>query len=148
MKKSELNSSMLFKMRDGDLCVLLDDFEGNRIFYNKYDIEQGYSDNHVTIDDFDEDLSSEGDDYDIVAIKQYYSCVKAIYNVLEEKEIKEWDWVEEVEKKEDKVEESQTPVIHNITINLTIDSNNDDPVSFMRQLNDYFEKIKEDSIKY
>jgi len=148
MKKSELNSSMLFKMRDGDLCVLLEDIEGSKVFCNKYDIEQGYSDNHVTIDDFDEDLSSEGDDYDIVAIKQRNSCVRAIYDVLEERSIKEWDWVEDAKKEESIVEEPQTPVIHNITINLTLDSNNDDPVNFMRQLNDAFEKLNKDSVKY
>ena len=43
MKKSDLNSSMLFKMRCGDLCVLLANSDG-MIFYNDNDIRQGYSD--------------------------------------------------------------------------------------------------------
>ena len=123
MKKSELNSSMLFKMRDGDLCALLDDVESNKVFCNKEDIQQGYSSYHVSIEDYNEDLSSEGDDYDIVAIKQRNSCVRVIADVLEDEEPTEWDWVEEVEKEveDPKVEN----VAQNITINITIDSKYD-----------------------
>ena len=123
MKKSDLNSSMLFKMRDGDLCALLSDSEGNMIFNNQEDIKQGYSDYFITLDDFDEELSSEGDDYDIVAIKQLNTCVKVVYYILEGEEPKEWDWVEEVEKD---VEESKVEnTVQNITINITIDSKMD-----------------------
>ena len=112
MKKSDLNSSMLFKMRDGDLCALLSDSEGNMIFNNQEDIKQGYSDYFITLDDFDEELSSEGDDYDIVAIKQYDSCVRVIADILEDNEPKNWDWQEEVEKEEPKVEKC-CPKYHN-----------------------------------
>ena len=121
MKKSDLNSSMLFKMRCGDLCALLSDYEGNMIFNNQEDIKQGYSNYFITLNDYDEDLSPEGDDYDIVAIKQLNTCVKVIANVLGDEEPKEWDWVEEVKKdvKETKVENT----VQNITINITIDAN-------------------------
>ena len=118
MKKSDLNSSMLFKMRNGDLCVLLEDNDDAKVFCNENDIQQGYSSNCVTIEDYDDDLSSEGDDYDIVAIKQLDSCVRVISDVLEDNEPKNWDWVEEVEKEESKVENNN----QNITINITIDS--------------------------
>ena len=142
MKKSDLNSSMLFKMRDGDLCALLDDNEGNKVFCNKEDIEQGYSSYHVSINDYDEELSSEGDDYDIVAIKQLDSCVRVVCDVLEENEPEEWDWVEEVKKVED-VEndksDNEKNVVNNITINITVDAN-DDPANFLKQLNDALRK--------
>ena len=114
MKKSELNNSMLFKMRCGDLCVLLANSDG-MIFYNDNDIRQGYSDYYVSLDDYDEELSNDGDDYDIVAIKQYDSCARAISEVLSGAEPEEWDWVEKVN-----VKTEESP--HTITINLTIDS--------------------------
>ena len=146
MKKSELNSSMLFKMRDGDLCVLLSDIKGNNIFCNQNDLKQGYSDYFITLDDFDEELSSEGDGYDIVAIKQRNSCVRVIADVLEGEEPKEWDWVEEVEKnvdvevdKSDNESKNEKNVVNNITINITIDSDGD-PVNFLKQLNDALRK--------
>jgi len=144
MKKSELNSSMLFKMRDGSLCVLLPDSDNNQTFCDKEDIEQGYSSYFITLNDYDEDLTPEDDDYDIVAIRHCSSCVKAIHYVLEEVKIKEWDWEEETKKEESKAEESQTPVIHNITINLTLDSDNFDPANFLEQINDALEKIKKE----
>ena len=132
MKKSDLNSSMLFKMRDGDLCVLLSDVEGNEIFYNKEDIQQGYSDYGVSITDYDEDLTPEDEAYDIVAIKQRNTCVRVIADVLEDEEPKEWDWVEEVEKVEEPEVEN---VVQNITNNITIDSSNKDSSQFRELIN-------------
>jgi len=124
MKKSQLNSSMLFKMRNGVLFALLSDIEGDLIFYDKIDIEEGYSGDGILLDDFDDDLSPDDDDFDIIAIKQLSSCVKVISNVLGNNEPEEWDWVEEVEKdveEEPKVENT----VQNITINITIDSKMD-----------------------
>jgi len=147
MKKSELNSSMLFKMRDGDLCTLLDDVENGKMFCNKEDIQLGYSSYYRTFFDYDEELSSEGDDYDIVAIKQLDSCcVRVMCDVLDENEPTEWDWVEEV-KEENDVEDDKSDgeskngknVVNNITINITVDSN-DDPANFLKQLNDALRK--------
>ena len=139
MKKSELNSSILFKMRDGDLCALLSDSEGNMIFNNQKDIQLGYSDYGISINDYDEDLSPEDEAYDIVAIKQLNTCVKVIADVLSDTEPEEWDWVEGVKEEELKVEGSQTPIINNITINLTLDSN-DDPAYFLKKINDALKK--------
>ena len=132
MKKSDLNSSMLFKMRNGDLCVLLEDNDDAKVFCNENDIQQGYSSNCVTIDDYDEDLSSEGDDYDIVAIKQLDSCVKVIAAVLDDKEPKNWDWVEETKKEEEDCKFN----IGNLTLNITIDPNDikSSVEEFMNQL--------------
>jgi len=140
MKKSELNSSMLFKMRDGDLCVLLSDLEGNMIFNSQEDIKQGHSSYAISLNDYDEDLSPENEAYDIVAIKQRNACVRVIADVLGDNEPEEWDWVEGVENKEPKVEETKTPIINNITINLTLDANNNDPAHFLKQLNDAIKK--------
>jgi len=123
MKKSQLNSSMLFKMRDGDLCALLDDVENGKVFCNKEDIQQGYSSYCVSINDYDEELSSEGDDYDIVAIKQLDSCVRVVCDVLEGDEPTEWDWVEEVKKEVEDPKVENT--VQNITINIAIDSKYD-----------------------
>ena len=127
MKKSQLNSSMLFKMRDGDLCALLDDVEG-KVFCNKEDIKQGYSDYRISINDYDEDLSSDGDDYDIVAIKQLDSCVRVVCDVLDENEPNVWDWVEvkkDNDVEDDKSDNESKNVVNNITINITIDSKMD-----------------------
>ena len=146
MKKSQLNSSMLFKMRDGDLCALLDDIENGKMFCNKEDIQLGYSSYCISINDYDEELSSEGDDYDIVAIKQLDSCVRVVCDVLDENEPEEWDWVEEVEKendaendKSDNESKNEKNVVNNITINITVDAN-DDPTYFLKQLNDALRK--------
>ena len=138
LKKSQLNSSMLFKMRDGDLCALLDDVEG-KVFCNKEDIEQGYSSYCVSINDYDEELSSEGDDYDIVAIKQLDSCVRVVCDVLDENEPEEWDWVEDKKVDNDKSDNDSKNVINNITINITVDAN-DDPAYLLKQLNDALRK--------
>ena len=69
--------------------------------------------------------------------------MEVLSQVLCDREPKEWDWVEEVEKEEE-LKESQTPVINNITINLTLDSNIDDPANFLKQLNDALEKLKKE----
>jgi len=138
MKKSQLNSSMLFKMRDGDLCALLSDSEDNMIFNNKEDIKQGYSSYFITLNDYDEELSSEGDDYDIVAIKQYDSCMRVVHCILEGEEPEEWNWVEEVEK--DVEEPKIKNTVQNITINITVDPNmniND----FMKELSSKWKNI-------
>ena len=146
MKKSDLNNSMLFKMRDGDLCALLDDIEGNMIFNNQEDIKQGYSSYFITLNDYDEELSSDGDDYDIVAIKQLDSCVRVVCDVLDENEPEEWDWVEDVKEendveddKSDNESKNENNVVNNITINITVDSN-EDPANFLKQLNDALKK--------
>jgi len=143
MKKFDLNSSMLFKMRNGVLFALLNDLEGDFIFYDKIDIAEGYSGDGISLDDYNEELTPENDDWDIVAIKQRNGCVRVISDVLGDNEPEEWDWVEEVEKDEENVKESKTPIINNITINLTLDSN-DDPAHFLKQLNDALEKIKKE----
>jgi len=144
MKKSELNSSMLFKMRDNKLYALLPDHENDLVFYDVEDINSGYTEGTVFFNDTCNDLEHCDDsNYDIIAIKQYVSYVEVLSQVLCDREPKEWDWVEEVEKEEE-LKESQTPVINNITINLTLDSNIDDPANFLKQLNDALEKLKKE----
>ena len=129
MKKSDLNSSMLFKMRNSNLYALLSDIEGNLIFYDKIDIAEGYSGDGILFDDYSDNLfQDESNDYDIVAIKQRNGCAIVISDVLNSNEPEEWDWVEEVEK-ELKVENT----IQNITINITVDSKMD--------INDFMNKL-------
>ena len=134
MKKSDLNSSMLFKMRNDVLYALLSDIEGNLIFYDKIDITEGYSGDGILLDDYNNDLfQDDSDDYNIVAIKQRNGCARVISDVLNSNEPEEWDWVEEVEKdvEEPKVEN----VVQNITINITIDSSNKDSSQFRELIN-------------
>ena len=133
MKKSELNSSMLFKMRCENLYVLLAN-GGNMVFYNGNDIRQGYSSYYISLDDYDENLSHDDEEYDIVAIKQYGNCAVAISEVLSGAEPEEWDWVEEVD-----VKTEEPP--HTITINLTIDSKCDIS-EIISQLEQNLNKIK------
>jgi hypothetical protein len=143
MNKSDLNSSMLFKMRCGDLCVLLDDMDGGKIFCNYEDIEQGYSSYLISLNDYDEKLSPEGDDYDIIAIKQRNTCVRVVSDVLNDREPENWDWVEEIKDKSE--EEANTPIVNNITINITVDPSNNDPEQIIKQIND---AIKRNGICY
>ena len=134
MKKSELNSSMLFKMRNDVLYALLPDIEGDLIFYDKIDIAEGYSGDGILLDDYSDNLfQDESDDYDIVAIKQRNGCARVISDVLNSNEPEEWDWVEEVAKqvKEEIVENT----VQNITINITIDSSNKDSSQFRELIN-------------
>jgi len=114
-------------------------------FYDVDDINAGYTEGTVFLYDLYENLGHcDNDDYDIVAIKQYESCVEVLSKVLCNREPKEWDWVEEVEKEEPKVEEPQIPVINNITINLTLDSDSFNPENFLKQLNDAFNILKKE----
>jgi hypothetical protein len=140
MKKSELNSSMLFKLRDERLCALLDDAYKQKTFYDKEDIKEGDYGGLVSLEDFDDNMLSCGDeDYDIIAIKQLNSCVKVLSVILSDKEPEEWDWVKEVEEplEETKVEN----IVQNITINITIDPNTK-MEDIIAQLNKNFEKMK------
>jgi len=149
MKKSDLNSSMLFKMRNGNLCVLLETIN-DMVFYKRQEIIDGSYSGQISLNDYDDNVLIIGDqyesdlEYEIVAIKQCQSCTEALRLVVISTEPEEWDWVEEVEKEDDKAEESKTPVINNITINLTLDSNNDDPAHFLKQFNDALEKFKKE----
>jgi len=100
VKKSDLNSSMVYKLRNLGLCVLLDKKSNKeQAFYNKNSIEGGYSGGLAELITYDSMLKNRyGEDYDVVAFKQYSDCVKALSIVLNNKEPEEWDWVEDVEK--------------------------------------------------
>ena len=104
MKKSDLNSSMLFKMRDRELSVLLD-VVNDKVFYNKMHVLNGESRGIISLDDYNESLIVNDDDeldrlYDIIATKQYGSTIQALHSLLNNQEPKEWDWLEEVKPKE------------------------------------------------
>jgi len=126
MEKFDLNSSMLFKMRDEKLYALLPDHENDLVFYDVEDINAGYTEGTVFFNDTCNDLEHCDDsNYDIIAIKQYKSYVEVLSQVLCNREPKEWDWVKEIEK-EDLEEESKVEnTVQNITINITIDSKMD-----------------------
>jgi len=128
IKKSELNSSMLFKMRNGNLCVLLETIN-DMVFYKRQEIIDGSYSGQISLNDYDDNILIIGDqyesdlEYEIVAIKQCQSCTEALRLVVISTEPEEWDWVEEIEKD---VEESKVEnTIQNITINITIDSKMD-----------------------
>ena len=107
MKKSDLNSSMLFKMRDQELSVLLD-VVNDKVFYNKMHVLNGESRGIISLDDYNEGLMVKivNDDneldrlYDIIATKQYGSTIQALHSLLNNQGPKEWDWLEEVKPKE------------------------------------------------
>ena len=138
MKKSDLNSSMLFKMRNGNLCVLLETIN-DMVFYKRQEIIDGSYSGQISLNDCDDNILIIGDqyepdlEYEIVAIKQCQSCTEALRLVVISTEPEEWDWVEEVEKdvEEPKVEN----VVQNITINITIDSSNKDSSQFRELIN-------------
>jgi hypothetical protein len=95
MKKSDLNESMLFKLRNRGLCVLLDkNGDKTKVFYNKENIKYGDIGGLSTLSNYNENLTSNNisNNYDIIAIKQYNSCTKVIYNIIHDIEPEEWDW--------------------------------------------------------
>ena len=124
MNKSELNTSMLFKLRDDGLCVLLDRKDDNlQVFYNKERIINGHKGGISSLNyDYNSELQFNGTythGFDIVAIKQYDSCSQAIHMVLNDQEPEEWNWVEKVEKEIE--EEIPTSIVYNMTFNITVD---------------------------
>jgi len=138
MKKSDLNSSMLFKMRNDVLYALLPDIEENLIFYDKIDIAEGYSGDGILFDDYNDDLSQGESDYGIVAIKQRNTCVKVIADVLGDEEPEKWDWVED---KDDNDESKVENTIQNITINITVDPNMDIN-DFIKELSSKWKNVR------
>jgi len=141
MKKSELNSSMLFKMRDEKIYALLPDHENDLVFYDVEDINAGYTEGTVFFNDICDDLEHCDDsNYDIMAIKQYESCVEVLSQVLCNREPKEWDWVEEIEKEDVEEESKVENTVQNITINITIDSKMDIN-DFVRELSSKIKNI-------
>ena len=143
MKKSDLNNSMIFKLRGRGLCVLLDRHDNNRqVFYNQGLINTGSVGGQSSMEDYSEDLLTFGNyssvrEYDIIAIKQCKSCTEAINMVLNDKEPEKWDWIEEVEKAEPIIEN----IIQNFTINISIDSKTNIE-DFVAKLKDNFDKMK------
>jgi len=141
MNKSDLNSSMLFKIRNFGLCVLLErNSDNNLVFYDKDRIKNGDSGGVSSLNDYDNNLmfnlGFNSKQFDIIAIKQYDSCTQAINMVLNDKEPKKWDWIEEDNQNNSPEEEANTPIINNITINITVDSSNNDPEQILKQIND------------
>jgi len=142
MKKSDLNSSMLFKMRNGNLCVLLETIN-DKMFYKRQEIIDGSYSGQISLEDYDDNISIIGDqyesdfEYEIVAIKQCQSCTESLRLVVISTEPEEWDWVEEVGEKLT----SDAPIINNFTINVTVDSLDEDyPQKIMKQINDVLKK--------
>jgi hypothetical protein len=132
----ELNSSMLFKIRDYGLCALLDKGKNKTFYHNEYILSGGIG-SISQIESYQDDFKNiYGKRYDIIAIKQYSSCAEVLSLVLNCREPKEWDWVEEV--KEEKIKEP-TPTVYNMTFNITVDSktNIDDLV---KELSDKMQK--------
>jgi len=140
MKKSELNSSMLFKMRDGNLCVLLETIN-DKVFYKRQEIIDGSYSGQISLNDYDDNVLIIGDqyesdlEYEIVAIKQCQSCTEALRLVVISTEPEEWDWVEETETEKDVEEQKVENTVQNITINITIDSSNKDSSQFRELIN-------------
>lgn len=154
MNKSDLNSSMLFKIRDEGLCVLLNRNGDNfQVFYNKNNIVKGHAWGISSLnDDYNNDLKCNHyytNEFDIISIKQYKSCSEVISMILKDQEPEEWDWVEEIEKpKEEKIEEIKNPIpaICNVTFNIIVDptTNTDDLV---RELSDEISKYPDKMFK-
>ena len=143
MKKSDLNSSMLFKMRNGNLCVLLETIN-DMVFYKRQEIIDGSYSGQISLNDYDDNILIIGDqyesdlEYEIVAIKQCQSCTEALRLVVISIEPEEWDWVEEVEKVEEETKVEN--IVQNITINITIDSKMDIN-NLMRELSSKIKNI-------
>jgi hypothetical protein len=106
MEKKDINSCMLFKMRDGKQCILMPRLSKNEYkgecFYNIENIKYGYYGGLIDINTYSKELihpDSESNTYDIVAIKQFESMNQVLYHVLNDIEPEEWDWIRK-EKKE------------------------------------------------
>jgi hypothetical protein len=127
MKKSDINSSMLFKMGNGDRCVLLQKtninedtkkIEHEDIFYDQSDIENGKKYGISNLENYNEDLELVGfydNSYNIVAIKQYYSIPQALLALSMKDYNHFWDW-ERKETKEMTIEEIEKELGYSIKI--------------------------------
>lgn len=118
IKKSDLNSSMLFKLRGCGLCVLLEvnnNLHKGNTFYNQKRIIKGISGGISSPNDYNENLTlgkwfTDVTNYDpkvwdIIAIKQYESCNEVLHMVINDKYPEKWDWVRQ--EKTDKNKEIQ-----------------------------------------
>jgi hypothetical protein len=138
MNKSDLNSSMLFKMRGYGLCVLLNKkIEGTYVFCDKETILKDGKGCLSGLNSYDETIFFKNiydEEFDIIAIKQYNSCSEVLYMVLNNKEPEEWDWVEEIKEINIEKTENSTPTVYNMTFNFTIDpkTNIDDLVKELK----------------
>ena len=94
-KLEDLNSCMLFKLREYGLCCMLGDYCDYEEFYNRKSLTLGGS--ISSLDSYTEDLKDDcGDpDFDIVAVKRMESPAEVIQTILSDnlKKIK-WDWEE------------------------------------------------------
>lgn len=147
MNKSDLNNSMVFKLRGKGLCVLLKD-NNHQTFCNKKDIINGLEDGRFSLlSDYDDvvnkwNCSLSNTPYDIIAIKQCKNLLNALRLVLNNQEPDKWDWVEKV-KEPVKIIKLEFPSINdntqNIIINISIDSK-DNMEEIFAQLSKYARK--------
>jgi hypothetical protein len=104
MKKENLNQCMLFKMKNGNLCVLLQRNFNNQlyeVFYNsEYLTKKGQKSGLSKLESYDEKLNSiytHCSEFDLTAIKQLSSTNEVLYHVLNDIEPDTWDWVRKEE---------------------------------------------------
>lgn len=115
MEKSDLNGSMLFKLRDGRLVVMFERRDTKSTdFYDKNYLN---SKNSFSVTDvnkyYDKFLkNSSSSDHDVIAIKQMGSPNVVVYYVLSNIEPDSWDWQEDSEKQklEKLIEEAQAKI--------------------------------------
>ena len=97
MKKSDINQSMLFKLRDGRLCTLLHSnmWSGLRLFDKKC-LNSNTGGAIVALNSLTEDLLHFYKDiniYDIISIKQFAHQVQVLNIIQNENEPEKWDWI-------------------------------------------------------
>lgn len=106
MNKLNINASMLFKIRQGDMVVLLSRHTSDEdVFYNKQHLGSSYSGGMMSLVQMRDDLTHswwKKSGYDIIAIKQYDSQSQALCQLLSKIE-PEWDWVREENIKEKEI---------------------------------------------
>ena len=95
-KLDELNSCMLFKLREYGLCCMFEDADGDKCFYTQDEVinndcvAASLKNYDIFLRDKDED-----EDFDIVAVAQMYSPIEVIHMILYGNENNiEWDWEE------------------------------------------------------
>lgn len=121
MKKSDINHCMVFKMRGGDICVLLLRNKNEQIFYAMPNLRHGYYSGQSNLCEYTDDLKItylENDmrEFDIVSIKEFTSQNEAINCVLSDKPIIKWDWIRGESKKEMTVDEIEKELGYKVKI--------------------------------
>jgi hypothetical protein len=98
MKKSDINESMILKLRNGKNCVLLQNLEGGGFYsinttHNNFEYVVRFSSYNDNLEKQSCLRKESKGEYDIIAIKKFNLQLYALSNLIKQVDIKDWDWI-------------------------------------------------------